>query len=442
MKKDLDACAREVGQALSRYDGYSTYAKLESIIGIPASPIFDEKPSCYVADIVADAIQAQGGEGRPRHVENRVKHAISLGLLEKVASGGRTPDMVIPPHRFIERIALGGKVERVAIPHRQGKKKRGVHLSDNAAKMSNATMKVTLSPMGRACRAAIRMGNGEFRDFLVTRVLLDRDFDMCGLMLKCALENKDGEVVREEFSRELSELLLRRKDWLEAVNKSSPMAADRIRNHVPWASSKRALTEESSFRHHFNMRREWIAHLGYLDQNRRFLTDKGRNLIGQICDAVRQNAMFWLAPSPECAKKLGIGLVNSDAACSAWEMLRPPESNAEPKITEEIAAFMKSAFTWTHISVLAQAPLASVIPYVYFLEDRRNERVKDMREFFADILRKHRDIRCTLRGILEDTQYRLQEKGSASEHPNPLHTAIPTGIPTDAFISAALALCG
>ena len=409
--KDLDVCAREVGQALSRYDGYSTYAKLESIISIPASPIFNEKSSGYVADIVAHAIAAQGGEGRPSHVESRVKHAISLGLLERVASGGRTADLVISPHRSIERIALGGRVERVAIPGHQEKKGRGGVLSDKAVKMSNAAMKVTLSPMGRACRAAIHMDNGEeFRDFLVTRILLDRDFDMCGLMLKCALENKDGEIVREEFSREISELVQQRKDWLETVNKSSPIVAARIRNHMPWTSSKRGLTEESSLRHHFNMRREWISHLGYLDQNRRFLTDKGRNLAGQICATVGQNAIFWLAPSPECAKNLGIDLADTGTVCSAWEMLRRPGAVVSPQMIEQTTAFMKSAFKWMRMNVLAQAPLASVIPYVYFLEERLDERVKDMREFFADILRKDREIRCTLRGILEDTQYRLQEK--------------------------------
>ena len=406
MIKDWDACAREVGRSLSRYDGYSTYAKLESIIRIPDSPVFDEKSSGYVADIVAHAIETQKTEGRPRHVENRVKHAISLGLLEKVASGGKAADVVIPPRRSIERIALGGKVERVDIPRHQ-KKERGAPLSDKAAKMRNAAMKVTLSPMGRACRAAIRMDNREFRNFLVTRILLDRDFDMFGLMLKCALENKEGEIVMEEFSREITELLRQRKDWLEAVNKSSPIAADRIRNYVPWASSKRGLTEESSLRHHFNMRREWVAHLGYLDQNRRVLTDKGRNLAGQICAAARRNAMFWLAPSPECAKKLGINL--ADATCSAWEMLRRPGPVAGPQMTEQTAAFMTSAFEWMRMSLLTQAPLASVIPYVYFLEECQNERVSDMREFFADILRKHRDIRCALRGVLEDTQYRLRK---------------------------------
>lgn len=410
MMKDLTACAREVGRALSRYDGYSTYAKLESIVSIPASPIFDDKSSSHAADIVAHAIEESPKGGSPGHVENRVKHAISLGLLERVFPGGRTADAIsLPSHRFIERIAPGGKVERVAIPHPHERKGRPVHHGDKAAKMSNATMKVALSPMGRVCRAAIRMDNLEFRNFLVTRVLLDRDFDMCGLMLKCALKNERGEIVREEFSREILGLLQQRRDWIAVMKKKSPVVAAHIQSHVPWASSKRELTE-ASIRHHLNMRREWIAYVGYLDESRKFLTDKGRELASQICAAVESNAMFWLAPSAECAKKLGINMPDSGMVCSASEMLRRPGCAASgAQMREQTATFMKSSFEHMRMSVFAQAPLASVIPYVYFLEARLNEQVKDMRGFFADILRQHRDIHCTLRGTLEDTQYRLQK---------------------------------
>ena len=411
MLKDWDACAREVGRALSRYDGYSTYAKLESIISIPASPMFDKNSSCHVADIVARAIESEGG-GRPGYIENRVKHAISLGLLERAIPGGRAADAVVFPRREMKRIGIGGKVELVAIPGRHERKGRAGPLDDKEAKMSNAAMKVALSPMGRACRAAIRMDDEEFRNFLATRILLDRDFDMCGLMLECALKNEKGEIVGEEFSREIAELLQQRKGWLEAMNNSSPIVADRVRNHVQWASPRRELGEVS-VRHHLRMRRQWAASLGHLDQSRRFLTDEGRALARQIRSAIGRNGMFWLAPSPECAQKMGIDSVNSDAVCSAWDMLRCSEPAAAPgpRMIEQTAAFMKSAFQWMRMSVLAQAPLASVIPYVYFLETRFNERVGDMRDFFADILRKHRDIHCVLRGVLEDTQYRLLEQG-------------------------------
>lgn len=372
MLKDWNACAREVGRALSRYDGHTTNVKggLETILSVPASPLFSESPS-HLALVLSSETEATRGVGK-RAAEANLSHGISLGFLTRIIPGGPK------------------------------------------------TAKISLSPLGRAYRAALRLRDSAFRDFLVTGAILDRDFDMYGLLLKCALESERHTADKTDFQERVKSLLQQRRDWFLG-HVPSPIVREEISAHIQWMGQSRKSAHiqrvgqsrelaDTSINYHFNMRCEWARHLKHMDKNRE-LTRLGREIAARVQSVSSSNSMFWLAPTPECARKIGIVADASESVFSGWELLRPkgPECAPDQEMIRQLADFMVAAFDAIRLHSFAQAPLSAVLPYVLYQEEFLGHKV-DARNLFQKVLKEHREtLHCMLLGVLEDSQYRLRE---------------------------------
>lgn len=358
---DWNSCIRNIGRALSRYDGYATYAKLENILSVPESDLFGEHPSCYAAMLISELDEK--GIARVA-AQAHLRHGMALGFLERVHSSGG-------------RASVAG-MTRV----------------DETARMA-------LAPMGRALRAAQRAEYADFRQFLVTGALLDNDFDMYGLMLVTAMKN-DHKAERADFAKGLESCRKERAQWLA---EQIPVRA--TREQIEGQTPRKALSDKS-VQHHFNLRRQWAKSMGHLDKNDG-LTDTGFDLAERL-DAVRQeNSMFWIAPSSECANKVGVmGAVGG--IDSAWQLLRPevPEGAPDTELVRRTAAFMQEAFAIMRLRVFAQTPLAAIIPFVHFQEVQLGKRA-DLRQTFDAVLRDSRDsIHCMLTATPEECHYQLR----------------------------------
>ena len=387
MLKDWKACVREVGRSLSRYDGYSTYAKLETILSIPTSSLFEDNPSCYAAELISQ-VEKQGVSRRV--AQDHLRHGVALGFLERIISGGG----VFKPESGL-------------------------------VKKFDETTRVALSPLGRALCAANKLGLENFRNFLITCALLEHDFDMYGLLLKCAWENSENKIHLNEFSKQLKALLRQRKEWFDQNLLIRPVR-EQVCNYVPWAncqtssrqmSSRQMSSRQMSSRsigHHLSMRQQWAKHLLHIDENGS-LTDIGRDRARLVVAVESKNSMFWLAPTPECAKKVGVLSEKSDSIFSAWDLFRPnaPESDPGENMIKRVAGFMETAFKSLRLRIFAQAPLAAVIPYVHFEETCLNKRI-NVHSIFDAVIRQNRDtFYCLLTAVPEECHYQLRTRSSA-----------------------------
>lgn len=375
MIKDWKACMKEVSKALSRYDGYSTYAKLKTILSVPASELFENNPSCYATEILSE-IEKQGISRRV--AQDHIKHGISLGFLKQIVSSG------------------------------------GIFKFDSGSmKKIDETARIAISPLGRTLCASKKLEHECFQNFLVTCAILDNDFDMYGLFLKSVDEKVRDKVSLEEFSGQFRAILQERKKWLEQrlVIRS---VRDQISGYVPWLNTQLSgqsirYLSPTSIKHHFSMRKEWAKHLSHVDE-KGALTNRGRDCVRLITTVKAKNSMFWLAPTPECAKKVGILLPETGYICSAWELFRPdmPESDPKEEMVQRIAKFMESAFETLRLRVFAQASLAAVIPYIYFEERRLNQRV-DIHKTFETVIRQNKNkFHCLLTANPEECHYQLR----------------------------------
>ena len=163
MLKDWTACAKEVAKSLARYDGKTTYAKLGRIVGVGMSPVFEMNSSCYVAELVAGL--KEEGVGRVA-AHAHVGHATLLGFLDRI-------------------VAHGGALQAGLLTR------------------MDSTSRVSLSPLGRVLRASNVVDRADFGKFVITGALLDNDFDMYGLLLKCAMRT-DGCFDSAFFGRQFS----------------------------------------------------------------------------------------------------------------------------------------------------------------------------------------------------------------------------------------------
>lgn len=373
--KDSKTCVQEVSKALSRYDGHSTYVKLETILSVPISHIFENNSSCYAAELISEVEELFSIKRRA--AQDCLKHGISLGFLERVNSGG------------------------------------GMFRPETGAKKKiNETVRIALSPLGRTLRAAAELNMKEFRLFLITYALLELDFDMYGLLLQCAINNRDRKVRLTEFGEQFKAQMQQRSDWLEKNIIVRPVR-EQIYNQMRGAELK---LNDTSIKHHFNLRRQWARYLLHIDENDS-LTDAGYNYASLITDLKGKNSIFWLAPTPECVKKLGGILQTSDKVFSAWDLLlsNNPDSDTEDEIVQRVADFMKQAFKIIKLRVFKQAPLASVIPYICFQGKQLNQKV-DIHSILDCIIRQHRDtFYCLLTKVPEDCYYQLRHHSSVSD---------------------------
>ena len=278
-------------------------------------------------------------------------------------------------------------------------------------KKIDETARIALSPLGRVLRAADKLEVEEFRHFVITCSLLDHDFDMYGLLLRTAKDNNENKVNLAEFQKHFEYLIQQRREWLER-NIPVRSVREQICGYVPWMARH---IKDTSIKHHFNMRKHWAKYLAHINEAG-LLTDRGNTLAGSIAsiEAESKNSMFWLAPTPECMKK--IGALSDEYKCisSAWELLRPDVQEANPgeEMVQRIAEFMEAAFETIRLRVFAQAPLASIIPYIYFQEIRLEQRV-DIHATFEAVIRANRELfYCMLTAVPDDCHYQLRSHSS------------------------------
>lgn len=371
MLKDWKFCAREFGRALSRYDGHSTYAKLEYILSVPTNPLFDDNPSCYAAQLISEV---EALDVSRRAAFEHLRHGISLGFLERIISGGA---IFKPGSGIVSKI--------------------------------DETARIALTPLARTLRAADRLQLHKFRDFVIATALLDYDFDMYGLLLKVAGDNHENIVNLTDFKGYLRDILQQRKEWLDRHVPTRPVK-EQINSYVAWRNHQ---ISDTSIKHHFNMRRQWakeLSHIGKIDKTTDALTDTGKQLACQITAVASRNSLFWLAPSHECVMKLGIVSKPTESVFSAWDLFRLdlPETPPRSEMIREVAEFMKESFDIVRLRAFAQAPIASIIPYIHFQEVCRNERV-DLSTTLKAIIRDYRDrFYCMLTATPEECYYQLR----------------------------------
>lgn len=359
--RDWNACAREVGRALSRYDGNSTWIPLQVIFELPLDESFGEKASFSypmleptIKKLIAEYGAGSREEGDVREwARYTLSHCTVLGFLHRAVPG----DL-------------------------------------------KTTARFGLTPFGRAYRAAQASGNGEFKKFLQVASLLDNDFDMYGLLLTLALHSGKGGD-REGFEKKFEEIRSQKRAWLEAST-SSFVVREKVQGHVQRDLGKKSMKE------HFGLRRYWARQFGHMDEEG--LTEEGRGLAERIRQRVGKNAMFWLAPAEECVRRVSLVSTEVNPMCSGWDLLRPEGEEAEPdsKMVDDVADFMTSAFPALRLRSFTQAPLGAILPYVYFLEAKRGHRVH-ARALFQEVMKAYREtLHCMLLGVLERSQYRLR----------------------------------
>ena len=337
------------------------------------SALFDDKPSCYAAELISE-VEMQGVSRRAAY--DHLQHGISLGFLERIISSGG----ISKPE--------SGTVRKI-----------------------DETARITLSPLGRTLRAADRLQLHKFRDYVITTALLDRDFDMYGLLLKAAGDNDESAADLIDFRRYLRDLLQQRKEWLDRHVPTRPVR-EQVSSYAAWTNRK---ISDTSIKHHFNMRRQWARDLFHTEQTNKMpdiLTDAGKQLARQIAAVASRNSMFWLAPSHECGRKLGIVSMPAETVFSARDLFRPDSTEAQPgaEMLHEVVEFMKDAFEIIRLRAFAQAPVAAVIPYVHFQEFCRNERV-DVNKILNAVIKNHRDIfYCMLTATPQDCHYQLRTR--------------------------------
>ena len=383
---DWNTYARELGRALSRYNGLTNSAKLDVIADITGDNMFHQTPFVFSYKI---------REYFERYVEKRsaevhMHHGIAFGLLYRALPGAS-----------FRSAELSSKLE--------------------------STSHIALTSLGRTCRAAVKSSNKEFRKFILTYALLDTDFDMYALLIKMAEENEGRAPNGTNFHANYNCLLEKRRDWMKKYF-TIPQRTQ-IQRSVLWigkrvghgkTGKKREFAVDHIYlfdgqtpSHHFRQRKKWAKKtLEHLDAPEN-LTESGRNLAKQL-PPVSSTPFFWLGPSEECANARIISTAKiSVLQCApAWKFLRPESKltnqSQKEEMIDNVADFMQSEFGNIQLGRFRQSSLDVVAPYVYFLEREFGGKVNE-HDFFQKLLKRHRDkFACSQRPRLSQSHFRLR----------------------------------
>lgn len=389
-------CARELGRALSRYDGYTNYPNLGLIEKVLKSDEFS-RPFRYAHEVIREFEEKheemRGKKIGARSAEVYMQHLVTLGFLRRATEGAT-----------------------MSHPGLANRREAGTHL--------------TLSQIGRAMRSSVRLDDEEgkrFRLFLWEFALLENDFDMYGLLLKAAEENGGGFVDCEKFIELFYDARERQIAWMKKTIPTTPNR-EQIQRRLPWigqrvgmgktgkkrvfALDKIFMLEGETPSHHFKQRRNWaMRDLGHVGEGGK-LTESGRRLTELLPSVQTAEPFFWLAPPKEYSRSrfLASAAIPPRQFAPAWNLLCP-HSEVEPddEFIHLTAAYMEGAFDILRLGGFKQASLDAVVPYVYFLGSRLG-RNADKKDLFRAVLRAHRDkFVCTLRENLWQSHYWLRK---------------------------------
>ena len=357
---DRTSCLKDVAGALSRYNGHTTFVRLERILALPLSDDFSRAASVYASQLIASSVDPDVGKVAARRY---IEHALALGFL-----------------------------------YRATKVTEQVRLTDTRRKISS-TSRLALSPLARALRASNSLGNSDFREFLITCSLLQYDFDMYGLILKTA---RTSSLVPDAFFGAFRQLLHIRRTWFDAMD---PQLQLELAGTIPWINHD---ISDTSLSHHFNLRRSWaiaLDHLSHIDFN---LTDLGRSYAARL---PRDADQFWLTPSSECIEKLRLHVLPPPTTPStSWELLAPSTQGSNPtfQVVDAVAHFMLEAFDHLRMHLFRQAPVTAVIPFVYYAKYKADDLAAPFDILQAVI--KRGSVDCMLSRAMDDCYYQVRTR--------------------------------
>ena len=382
---DWDTAAQELGRALSRYNGLTNSARLDLIADITGGIMFHQQPFAFAYKIRAYFEQ----HVEKRSAEVHMQHGIAFGLLYRALPGAS-----------FRSASLSSKLE--------------------------STSHIALTPLGRTCRSAVKSGNTDLRNFILTYALLTADFDMYALLIKMASDNGGRAPQQSEFSSQFNLIMEKRLEWMKGY--FPVMQREQIQRNIRWVGrrlghgktgKKREFVMDQIFtmggetpNHHFRQRKKWAKNpLEHLDDSGN-LTEAGRDLAERL-PSMSADPFFWIGPSAECAKARFISAAQIDKKqySPAWRILRPRSKltdEAQDEMVDKVAEFMVSEFVNIQLGKYRQSSLDVVEPYLYFLEQMEGGKVNE-HKFFRALLKKHRDkFACAQQPRLSQSHFRLR----------------------------------
>lgn len=387
MAYDPHTCYRELGRALSRYNGYTNYPKLERIADIIAGDdegdLFAGRPYRYAHEVI-DRFMGKGKEGKLRSAEVYLQHAIAFGFLYRAVPGDARA---------------------------RTQSKRRVESNSHIA----------LSSLGRAYRSAGALPDEEsiaFRRWLWEYVLLDADFDMYGLLLKMSLANNAKFIERKPFEDVYKNMEAKRNEWLKE-HIPSPAVRERVESHIQWKIpkySRRARNQADSIRelssttygYHHSQRKGWAR--GSVLQHANVagnLTEAGIRF-ARLLPPLDARPLFWIGPHFECtnAHFLKAADIPCEQCSPVWDWLahasRTGSENRneyDEAFVDAVAKHMERGYPYLRLATFDQAALDTVLPYIHFLAHQRKIGLdKDaVHGILADVFKTHRaTFVCTL----------------------------------------------
>lgn len=385
---DWDTCVRLLGHALSRYNGLTNSAQLVYITQLISADankkngnLFDDRPFLYAREIIPEFEKNM----KPRSAEVLLQHAVLFGFLYRAVSGTKS-----------KHPNLTNKVE--------------------------SRSHIALSPLGRAIRSSECLGDkkDKFQLFLWEYALLERDFDMYGLMIKMTAENGGKMVDKTKFFTKFEDI---RKQQISWMNKTIPhvVRREQIQRNISWIGKKSRKRQfkldevfefsENSKKHHYSQRIRWAKNFKHVSNDK--LTELGI-LLAKNLPGTDNEPFFWLGPPIECAKSRWLSATNiPERQCSpAWNLLRHREREGEGEPSEafvrEVTGYMENAFDLIRLTNFKQSSLDIVVPYIHFLERQSGEIVNEKKVFQMVLDSAREKFVCTLRANLAKSHYHIR----------------------------------
>lgn len=410
MAYDPHTCYRELGRALSRYNGYTNYPKLERIADIIAGDdegdLFAGKPYRYAHEVI-EKFMSRGKKDKQRSAEVYLQHAIAFGFLYRAVPGSA--------RLHTQSMRRGRAAPARMVPG-------GARLRAQSKKRVESNSHIALSSLGRAYRSAAALPDEEgvaFRRWLWEYVLLDADFDMYGLLLKLSLANNAKFIERKPFEDAYKSMEIKRNEWLKGCI-PSPAVRERVESHIQWKVPKdsprvRNQTDNSirelnstTCGYHHSQRKGWARGnvLQHADSAGR-LTEYGMRF-ARLLPPLDARPLFWIGPHFECTNSLFLKVagIPREQCSPVWDWLTQAShpdgehrNEYDEAFVDAVANHMKRGYPYLRLAMFDQAALDTVLPYIHFLAHQRKiDLDKDaVHRILADVFKNHRaTFVCTL----------------------------------------------
>lgn len=400
MAYDPHTCYRELGNALSRYSGYTNYPKLEHIADIitgdDEGDLFEGRPYRYAHEVI-EKFMSKGKQGKRRNAEVYLQHAIAFGFLYRAVPGG-------------------------------------ARVRAQSRKRMESNSHIALSSLGRAYRSAAALPDEkgvDFRRWLWEYVLLDTDFDMYGLLLKLSLANNAKFIKCKPFENAYKSIETKRNEWLKE-HIPSPAVRERVESHIQWKvpkHSRRARNQtDDSIRklssttcgYHHGQRKGWAREsvLQHVDAAGS-LTETGMRF-ARLFPPLDVRPLFWIGPHFECTNThlLKGAAIPCEQCSPVWNWLTHAShtdgecrNEYDVAFVDAVAKHMECGYPYMRLATFDQAALDTVVPYIHFLAHQRKTDLNGdvVHSILADVFKTHRaTFVCTLGRNYQKTHFWLR----------------------------------